>query len=107
MIAKPLSLPFVHQVIIHGTVETPCTSGRLVSSRLVESEPRVRYLPMMVARLMLSLKKASTSQEDIWSSGQPSTDTSVRFAGGRGLVGATRDEIGLETFRGRDGRIRS
>ena len=67
---------------------------------MVESEPRVRYLPVMVARLMLSLKKASNSQEDVWSFGEPSTDNSVRFAGGRGL-GVTRDEIVLDTFGGR------
>ena len=60
----------------------------------------------MIARLMLSLKKASVTQEGIWSFRDPSRGTSVRFAGGQGL-GATRDDIGLDTFGGRYERARS
>ena len=70
------------------------------------SEPHIRYLPVMIARLILSLKKASVSQECVWSLGEPSTTTSVRFAGSQGL-GATRDEIGLDTFGGRHEGARS
>ena len=84
----------------------PCTSGHLVSSGIIESESRVRFLPVMIARLMLSLKKASDSKQDIWSFGEPSSDTSVRFAGGRGLE-AARDEIDLDDFRGRHEWTRS
>ena len=63
------------------------------------SEPHVRYLPVMIARLILSLKKASVSQEYVWSLGDPGTDTSMRFASNQGLE-ATRDEIGLDNFGG-------
>jgi hypothetical protein len=60
----------------------------------------------MIARLMLSLKKASDRQEGIWSFGEPSMDINIRFAGGRRL-GTTGDEIGLDTFGGRRERTRS
>lgn len=60
----------------------------------------------MIARLMLSLKKASVTQEGIWSFGDPSRGTSVRFAVGPDL-GATRDDIGLDTFAGRYKRARN
>lgn len=81
--------------------------GYLVSSEIVKSEPYVRYLPMMIGRLMLSLKKASASfHEDLWSFGEPRTDNSVRFAGGRGLE-AARDGIRLDTFGDRHEWTRS
>ena len=50
----------------------------------------------MITRLLLSLKKATASQEKGWSLGEPTTHTSMRFAEGRGV--ATRDEISLDTF---------
>jgi len=55
---------------------------------------------------MLSLKKASVTQEGIWSFGDPSRGSSVRFAGGHGL-GVTRNDIGLDTFGGRYERTQS
>ena len=52
----------------------------------------------MVARLMLSLKKAANPQEDGWSLGESTTHmTTVRFAERQGGV-STRDEVPLDTF---------
>jgi len=51
----------------------------------------------MITRLLLSLKKAAASKEEHgWSFGEPTTHTTMRFAGRRG--DATRDEIHLDTF---------
>ena len=66
-------------------------SERLFLSEAVGSEPRLRFLPVMIARLMLSLKKAATP--GAWTFGEPS----MRFAEPRYSV-ATRDEVRLETF---------
>jgi len=61
------------------------------------SDPRLRYLPVMITQLMLSLKKAATSQEHGWSLGEPSVHMTMRFARRRGGV-STRDDIRLESF---------
>jgi hypothetical protein len=53
----------------------------------------------MITRLMLSLKKATSSQEHGWSLGEPSVHTTMRFAERRGGV-STRDEIRMDTFAG-------
>jgi len=77
------------------------------SIQMLAASGNAVYLPMMIARLMLSLKKASDSpQGDTWSFGKPSTGTSVRFARSR-RPGTARDEIDLDTFGGRYGWIRS
>ncbi|KAF9644220.1 hypothetical protein BDM02DRAFT_3122279 [Thelephora ganbajun] len=55
------------------------------------------YLPVMIARLMLSLKKANASQEHVWSLGVPTTHTTVAFAERRGFSD-TRDEINLDVY---------
>jgi len=64
------------------------------------------YLSVMITRLMLSLKKAATSQENGWSFGEPTTHTTMRFAERRGGVPA-RDEIHLDTFASTQAEIRS
>ena len=69
-----------------------CTPKFLFLSEAVGSEPLARYLPVMIARLMLSLKKAST-QEDVWSFGE----RTMKFADPQRVV-ATRDEAHLDTF---------
>jgi len=57
----------------------------------------------MIGRLMLSLKKAASSQKDAWSFGEPTTNMGMRFAERRG-PDATGDEIHLGTFFvGREG----
>ena len=47
--------------------------------------------------LMLSLRKASTSQEYGWSLGEPATKTTLRFAERQGIT-TTGDNIGLDSF---------
>jgi hypothetical protein len=72
-------------------------SGCLFASETVGSEPHLRFLSVMITRLMLSLKKAAALQQDGWSFGEPTTYTGMRFAGRRGGV-STRDEIHLDNF---------
>jgi hypothetical protein len=67
------------------------------SSEIIGSELRLRYPAVMITRLMLSLKKAATSQEHGWSFGEPAAHTTLRFAERQGGV-STRDEIHLDTF---------
>ena len=65
------------------------------------SEPRVRYLPVMITRIMLSLKKAAASQGDHWSFGESSTFTGVKIAGVRNHNTPGNVMI-LETLRSKD-----
>ena len=67
-----------------------CMSNRFFASEAVESEPHARYLPVMITRLMLSLK-AAVSRED-WSFGEPTAITRVKFARPQGRE-TLRDEI--------------
>jgi len=75
-------------------------SGHLSAFQKIGSESRLRFLPVMVTRLLLSLKKAGASREHGWSLGEPTTHTTMKFADHRGGV-ATRDEIPLDTFASR------
>ena len=50
----------------------------------------------MITRLLLSLKKATTSQEEAWNLGEPSVQT-MRFAE-HGVFFGTKDETRLDTF---------
>ena len=61
-------------------------------SKVVGSESFVRYLPVMITRLMLSLKKAA-SQEGEWTLGEPT----IKFAE-RQRPSETHDEMHLDTF---------
>ena len=81
-----------------------CNSGTIVyvrrsyASEITKPKPGLRFVPVMITRLVLSLKKAATSREDGWSLGEPTiTHNTMRFAECRGGV-ATRDEIPLDTF---------
>ena len=56
-----------------------------------------RFLPVMTTRLLLSLRKASASQEHGWSFGEPTTYTSMRFSERRYDV-AAGDATQLDTF---------
>ena len=51
----------------------------------------------MIARLMLSLKKAAISQEYGWNLGQPTTNTTMKWSDRRSSVTA-RDEMSLAVF---------
>jgi len=76
-------------------------SGHPFDFRHIESESRPRFPPIMITRLLLSLKKAGSSKEDEWSFGGPTTDTTIRFADCRLEGGLTiRDETSLDTFSG-------
>ena len=72
-------------------------SGDLSASEIIGSEPPLRFLPLMISRLLLSLKKASAPRESLWSRGESTTHSTMRFAERWGGV-ATRDEIRLDTF---------
>ena len=78
-------------------VETSRTSGFAFFPETAGSDPRPRLLPVIVARLMLSLKKAANPREDGWSLGEPTTHVTMRFAERQGGV-STRDEVPLDTF---------
>jgi hypothetical protein len=72
-------------------------SGYLFTFKAIGSELRLRILPVMVTRLLLSLKKAVASQKHGWSFGEPTTHTTMRFAERRG-GDSIRDEIPLDIF---------
>jgi hypothetical protein len=72
-------------------------SGCFLAFETIGSEPHLRFLSVMVARLMLSLKKAADSQQHGWCFGEPTTHTTIRFAERRGGV-STRDEMHLDIF---------
>ena len=72
-------------------------SGHLIVSETVGSEPRLSFVPVMITRLMLSLKKAATPQENRWSFGEPTAHSAIRFAERRD-GGTTRYESHLDTF---------
>lgn len=80
--------------------ETSCTSKCISPFKTVSSEPHLSYLPVMINRLMLSLKKAITSREQIWSLGEPTINIPMKFPGHRGLVTIV-DEIRLDEFSSR------
>jgi len=65
----------------------------------------VVYLPVMVGRLMLSLRKAASSRDDGGSFGEPTVSAGLRFDR-RGLVG-TGDEMRLETLVSRNEEAQS
>jgi len=72
-------------------------SGYLFASEAIGSELRRRFLPVMVTRLLLSLKKAVATQEHGWKLGEPTAHTTMRFAERRGGA-STGDEIRLDTL---------
>ena len=71
--------------------ETPCTSEYLSASETIRSNLRLRFLSVMITRLLLSLRKANASQESGWCLGRLTTHTTIRFAENLGDV-VTRDE---------------
>ena len=76
-------------------------SGDFIVSETIGSEPRLSFVPVMVTRLMLSLKKAATPQEDRWSFGELTAHSTMRFAEHRD-GGTTRYETHLDTFASTD-----
>jgi len=82
----------------HLVLELMLAFGRPTIKR-TPSIGNIVFLPVMVTRLILSLKKAAASQESGWSLGELTTTSSVRFAGVQGF-GTTRDDIRLDNFEG-------
>lgn len=76
-------------------VEMLCTSEHLLASESHTSEPRLRYIPVMITRLLLSLKKAS-SEEYLWSLGELTTNT-MRFAEHGGAMTTKDDSMHPDT----------
>ena len=92
---------FFHRIFLHTTVQSSCTSESLFV--YVRSERCLRYLPVMITRLILSLKKADASKVQAWSLREPTAHTTMRFAERQGGA-ITGDEMRLDTFANmRDG----
>ena len=72
-------------------------SEYFLASEPTGSDPCLRYLSVMITRLLLSLRKANASQEHGWSFGEPTTHTTIRFAEHRSGA-AARDGVYLDTF---------
>ena len=89
-------LRLVHRVLLDGTVETSCTSEHIFASEVAGPELRISYLPVMVGRLMLSLKKAAASREGVWSFGEATPTAGLRFADRRRIDAG--DEMRLDTL---------
>ena len=87
-------------------LKSQCAPGYLLASELTGSDQYFRYLSVMITRLLLSLRKANASQEHGWSFGEPTTHSTMRFAGRRGDI-STRDEIHLDTFASTHERTQS
>ena len=76
----------------------------LFALEAIGSKLRFRFLPVMITRLILSLKKAATSQEQGWSLEEPTTHIVMRFTERQV---ATRDEMRLDTFASTRGGTQS
>jgi len=87
---------FVHRKFLRAIVEVSCMSRHIFVSKKIESKSYLRFLPMMITRLLLSLKKAVATQEYGWNLGEPTAHTTIRFAERRGV--ARGDEIPLDIF---------
>ena len=88
---------FIHCIPLCTIAETLCTSKYFLTFQTIGSDPRLRYIQVMITRLLLSLKKAAASQEDVWSFREPSEHTTMRFAECQGGV-SRKDEIHLDIF---------
>jgi len=70
-------------------------SGYLSASETIESESCLRFLPVMITRLLLSLRKASAAREHGWDFGGATTFTDMGFPEPRSSVSG-RDDIRLD-----------
>ena len=73
-----------------------CASKYFFAFQVIGPDPRLRYVPVMITRLLLSLKKANASQEYAWNLGEPTAHAPMKFAERRGV--SKRDEIPLNAF---------
>ena len=78
-------------------MESRCTPSHFLISETIEFDPYLRYLPVMITRLLLSIRKANALQERGWSLGESTTHTTIRFVERRG-GGTPVDAIYLDTL---------
>ena len=91
-------VPFVDSPdSFRAIAETPCTSEYLSASETIGSDRHLRFLSVMITRLLLSLRKANASPEPGWSLRELTTHTTIRFAEHLGGV-VTRDETRTDAF---------
>ncbi|KAF9645533.1 hypothetical protein BDM02DRAFT_3262853 [Thelephora ganbajun] len=95
-IAQDATLYFLVIFTSHLVLELTLLFAR-PTIRVLPAAGNTVYLPVMVTRLMLSLKKANASQEHAWSLGAPTVHTAIAFAECRGFAD-TGDEIHLDTY---------
>ena len=89
---------FTHWPFLRSVVETSCIFEHSFTSETIEPDPCLRYLPVMITRLLLSLRKAANWQEDVWSFGEPTAHASVRFAERRRSGVSAGDGMRLDAF---------
>jgi len=89
----------------HLALELTLIFGR-PTIQLLPATGIVVFLPVMVTRLMLSLKKASVSQREAWTFGEPGLTSAVGFVGFRGIDDG-RDELRLDTLKSGHERAQS
>ncbi|KAF9648233.1 hypothetical protein BDM02DRAFT_3261179 [Thelephora ganbajun] len=95
-IAQDATLYFLVIFTSHLMLELTLLLGR-PSLQVLPAVGNVVYLPVMITRLMLSLRKANASQECGWSLGAPTAHTTMAFAERRGVTDAG-DEVHLDTY---------
>jgi len=79
-------------------------SGHLFPFQDIGSESCLRFLPVMITRLLLSLKKAGASREHGLSLGEPTTHTAMRFAERRGGAATVHLDTFASTHEGTQGQ---
>ena len=66
------------------------------------ADARSSYLPVMISRIMLSLKKAADSRQKGWSLGEPTADTTnfqgMTFFRPARDMNTKRDDVPLDTY---------
>jgi len=102
IIAQDTTYYFLAILASHLVVVVYLWFGSFETEMLLMSVNPV-YLSVMITRLMLSLKKSATSQQNGWSFGEPTVHTTLRFARHR----SSGEEIRLDTFASTQARTQS
>ncbi|KAF9790805.1 hypothetical protein BJ322DRAFT_1170204 [Thelephora terrestris] len=102
VIAEDATRYFLVIFTSHFVLEMTLNLGR-ESIQLLPASGNVVFLPVMISRIMLSLKKAADSQRNDWSLGEPSASgaglSAMKFSRPRrGLGRMDSDEIPLGTY---------
>ncbi|KAF9644217.1 hypothetical protein BDM02DRAFT_3263685 [Thelephora ganbajun] len=104
-IAQDATLYFLVIFTSHLVLELTLLFAR-PTIQLLPGTGNLVYLPVMVTRLMLSLKKSNASQTYAWSLAKPTVHTTMAFAERRGFAG-TGDEVHLDTYPSGQGGTQS